>query len=140
MTDDGPRKSRSPRKTRLMIAAAVIVAAVGVLLWFAVGRGAVYYYSVSELLAGGSASNVRVSGELQGGSLVESDGGEYTFVIYDREQQGLTLKVTYSGALPDAFKNEPGAEIVAEGDFDGGSVFSARTLITKCPSKYEAAP
>jgi len=97
---------------------------VGVLLWFAVGRGAVYYYSVSELLANGQASNVRVSGELQGGSLVESGAGDYTFVIHDREQPGLTLKVAYSGALPDAFKNEPGAEVVAEGDFDGGTVFS----------------
>jgi cytochrome c-type biogenesis protein CcmE len=123
-----------------MIGIAVIVVAVGVLLWFAVGRGSVYYYTVAEILVKGQASNVRVSGELEGGSFVDEGSGRYTFVIHDREQNTVKLTVDYTGALPDAFKNEPGAEIVAEGDFGGGSTFSARTLITKCPSKYEAAP
>jgi cytochrome c-type biogenesis protein CcmE len=48
--------------------------------------------------------------------------------------------VVYRGALPDAFKDQPGTEVVAEGRLDGQGIFLAQTLITKCPSKYEAAP
>jgi cytochrome c-type biogenesis protein CcmE len=44
--------------------------------------------------------------------------------------------VEYRGAVPDTFK--PGAEVIVEGRFNKQSgVFSASTLITKCPSKYE---
>jgi cytochrome c-type biogenesis protein CcmE len=140
MESAGPRKSKRPRRIRLIVGLAVIAAAAGVLLWLGLGRGVVYYYSVAELLAKGSTDNVRVSGELEGGSVVDAGQGGHTFTIRDRGQQTLELTVVYQGALPDAFKNEPGAEIVAEGAFDGVSTFTARVLITKCPSKYEAAP
>ncbi len=110
------------------------------LLWLGLGRGAVYYYSVTELLAKGGSKNVRVAGELVQGSVVDVGDGGHTFIIQDREQQTVKLIVVYQGALPDALKNEPAAEIVAEGDFDGAGSFTARVLITKCPSKYEAAP
>ena len=65
---------KKPRKTRLIAGLVVIAAAVGVLLWLAVGRGAVYYYTVSELKALTGVQHVRVSGELQGGSL--AGGGQ----------------------------------------------------------------
>ncbi len=50
------------------------------------------------------------------------------------------LTIVLDGALPDAFKDQAGAEVVAEGDYDGSDTFLANSLITKCPSKYEAAP
>jgi cytochrome c-type biogenesis protein CcmE len=130
---------RNTRKTRMIVGIAVIVVAVGVLLWLGLGRGAVYYYSVSELIEVGSAQNVRVSGELEGGSLVDADGSRSTFTIYDRDSTSDRITVVYESALPDTFKDEPGAEVVAEGDYYGNSTFVAETLITKCPSKYEAA-
>jgi cytochrome c-type biogenesis protein CcmE len=42
--------------------------------------------------------------------------------------------VNYRGALPDTF--EKGAEVIVEGRMDG-TAFTAKTLMTKCPSKYE---
>jgi cytochrome c-type biogenesis protein CcmE len=135
-----PRKSKRPRRIRLIVGIVVIVAAAGALLWLGLGRGVVYYYSVAELLAKGGVYNVRVAGDLEDGSLADVGEGGHMFTIRDREQQMVKLTVVYQGALPDAFKDEPGSEIVAEGDFDGAGVFTARVLITKCPSKYEAAP
>ena len=41
----------------------------------------------------------------------------------------------YSGAVPDAFK--PGAEVIVEGGMDAGGGFTAKVLMTKCPSKYQ---
>jgi len=123
----------------MLVGIAVVVVAAGVLLWLGFGRGSIYYYSVSELKALGSAQHVRVSGELEGGSLVSLGVTEYTFTVYDRDTPADRVTVVYDRPLPDHFRDEPGAEVVAEGDYDGNGTFSADTLITKCPSKYEAA-
>jgi cytochrome c-type biogenesis protein CcmE len=139
MESPSPNKTRNPRKVRLIAGLAVVVVAAGLLLWLGLGRGTVYYYSVTELLAKGSAQHVRVSGELEGGSLAKDVQGVFTFTVYDRDRTSDRVAVVYDGALPDAFRDAPGAEVVAEGDYDGSGTFSAQTLITKCPSKYEAA-
>ena len=136
----GTRKTRNPRRTRLLVGLAVVVVAAGALLWLALGRGTVYYYSVAELRSLGSAQHVRVSGELEGGSLVSGAPAAHTFTIYDRDDPAAKLTIVLDGALPDAFKDQAGAEVVAEGDYDGSGTFLAGNLITKCPSKYEAAP
>ena len=134
-----PGTSWTPRRTRLIVGLVVIAVAVGVLLWLAIGRGAIYYYSVSELKALGGVQHVRVSGRLLAGSLVDDGKEKFTFVLYDRDKPANIVSVRYGGALPDAFKNQPDADVVAEGDYDGHGTFAAGTLITKCPSKYEAA-
>ncbi len=142
MTDtqsSSPPHRRNPRKVRLIVGLIVLVIAIGVLLWVGLGRGAVYYYSVSELKALGAAEHVRVSGQLVGDSL-EGSGTHYEFAVYDRAEQTQTMTIVFDSALPDAFRNEPGFEVVAEGDYDGNGAFLADSLITKCPSKYEAAP
>ena len=44
------------------------------------------------------------------------------------------MNVSYRGAVPDTFK--PGAEVIVEGGMSDRH-FAARTLMTKCPSKYQ---
>ena len=59
-----------------------------------------------------------------------------SFDLMDKMEGGKSLRVAYKGALPDTF--EPGVEVIVEGAFtNGGELFTARTLVTKCPSKYE---
>lgn len=127
------------RTLKIAIAAVVVLAAAGVLLWLGTGRGATYYYSVSELKALSVAEHVRVSGRLQDGSLARGDSTRFTFTIYDRDDPSSKLQVTYEGALPDAFKDKPDSEVVLEGERLADGTFLATTLIAKCPSKYEAA-
>jgi cytochrome c-type biogenesis protein CcmE len=133
-------KRLGSRKVKVIIAAAVVVVAAAVLLGLGLGRGVVYYYSVSELNALSSARNVRVSGELVAGSLVREGNTHITFQIHDRDKPSDSLDVVYDGALPDAFKDKADAEVVVEGDRLTDGTFQARILIAKCPSKYEAAP
>ena len=133
-------KRLGSRKVKIIIAAAVVVVAAGVLLWLGIGRGAVYYYSVSELSGLSSARNVRVSGQLVAGSLARSGNTHITFQIHDRDKPSDSLAVTYDGALPDTFKDQADAEVVVEGDRLTDGSFAARVFIAKCPSKYEAAP
>jgi cytochrome c-type biogenesis protein CcmE len=131
-------RSPGPRTVKIVIAAAVVIIAAGVLLWLAIGRGAVYYYSVTELKSVTEASNVRVSGELDG-TLTRENGTHFTFTIRDRENHQDTLQVVYDGALPDTFKDADGSEVVVEGTRSAAGVFEAQTFLAKCPSKYEAA-
>jgi cytochrome c-type biogenesis protein CcmE len=130
----------SARGIKILVAAVVIAAAVGVLVWVSVGRGSVYYYTVSELLAKGPTQQVRVSGELVGGSVQGLGTTTLKFVLHDRDQTNQTIAVVYTGVIPDSFKNQADSEVVAEGDFATRDSFSATVLIQKCPSKYQAAP
>ena len=75
---------------------------------------------------------------------VASEGLEYyaqslgvRFQLADSENPDLRIPVEYRGVVPDLF--EPGAEVILEGGFDAqtAGLFSAKTLMTKCPSKYE---
>jgi cytochrome c-type biogenesis protein CcmE len=127
------------RTVKIVIAAVVVVVAAGVLIWLGIGRGAVYYYSVTELNTVSESGNVRVSGEMNGGTLVRDGGTHFTFSIRDRENPKDNLQVVYDGALPDTFKDADGAEVVVEGTSLTTGVFQAQTFIAKCPSKYEAA-
>jgi cytochrome c-type biogenesis protein CcmE len=130
----------SSRGIKILVGTVVIAVALGVLIWVAVGRGSVYYYTVSELVAKGPMPHVRVSGELVEGSVEGLGTTTLKFVLHDRDQTGQTIAVAYSGAVPDSFKDQPDTEVVAEGDFVGGDSFVATVLEAKCPSKYEAAP
>jgi cytochrome c-type biogenesis protein CcmE len=130
----------SARATKIVVAAVVVAVAVGALVWVGVGRGSVYYYTVSELLAKGPAQQVRVSGELVGGTVDGLGTTTLKFVLHDRDRSHQTIAVVYHGAIPDSFKDQPDAEVVAEGDFVAGGSFIATILIPKCPSKYKAAP
>jgi cytochrome c-type biogenesis protein CcmE len=130
----------SSRGIKILVGAIVVAAALGVLIWVAVGRGSVYYYTVSELIAKGPMPHVRVSGELVEGTVEGLGTTTLKFVIHDRDQADQTIAVAYSGAIPDSFKDQPDTEVVAEGDFVAGDAFVATVLEAKCPSKYEAAP
>ena len=49
-----------------------------------------------------------------------------------------TFTVEYGNALPDTFTED--VEVVLEGRMDAEGTFHATTLLTKCGSRYEAAP
>ena len=129
----------SSRSIKILVGSLVVVAAVGVLLWVGIGSGSVYYYTVSELTAKGPSQQVRVSGELVGGTVEGLGTTTLKFVLHDRDKSDTTISVVYNGAIPDSFRDQPDAEVVAEGDLVSGGSFVAKALTPKCPSKYEAA-
>ena len=129
----------SARTIKILVGAVVVAIAVGVLIWVGVGRGSVYYYTVSELLAKGPTQQVRVSGELVGGTVDGLGTTTLKFVLHDRTEVKQTISIVYNGAIPDSFRDAPDAEVVAEGDLLTGGSFAATNLTPKCPSKYEAA-
>ena len=82
---------------------------------------------------------VKVSGQVVPGTY-ERVPGEllHRFVIHDLEDESVRFPVEWRDALPDTFSEE--VEVVVEGRFNEAGVFEATTLLTKCGSRYEAAP
>jgi cytochrome c-type biogenesis protein CcmE len=96
----------------------------------------VYYLTVTEYLdKQGSlpTTGFRVNGNVVKGSIARApEGMRVSFAISDGKRQ---MPVVYEKELPDTFKD--GAEVVVEGTADASGTFRARTLLAKCPSKYE---
>lgn len=57
------------------------------------------------------------------------------FRLEDKDNASQTIQISYSGAVPDTFK--AGAEVIVEGGMGPEGRFQAKTLMTKCPSKYQ---
>jgi cytochrome c-type biogenesis protein CcmE len=129
----------SSRAIKITVGAVVVAVAVGVLIWVAVGRGSVVYYTVSELMAKGPTEQVSVSGKLVSGTVEGLGTTTLKFVMHDRDNVANTIAVTYNGVIPDSFKDQADAEVVAQGDFLAGQAMTAYAIQAKCPSKYEAA-
>ncbi|HWG03974.1 MAG TPA: cytochrome c maturation protein CcmE [Beijerinckiaceae bacterium] len=103
------RKGR--RLTLIGLALGVLGVSVGLAL-YALRDNIVFFYSPSELTAKDIApgTRVRIGGLVADGSVVKSDDGKVTFAITDNQK---TVRVTYTGLLPDLFREGQG--VVAEG-------------------------
>ncbi|SNS01230.1 cytochrome c-type biogenesis protein CcmE [Humidesulfovibrio mexicanus] len=124
----------------IYIAALVLfLGGVGYLVGSGVTENSVYFLNVGEALATESSKlkQARLFGNVAAEGIEPVQPGPgVSFVLLDKDNPGQTLRVTYRGAVPDAFK--AGAEVIVEGGLDSaGKTFTASTLITKCPSKYE---
>jgi cytochrome c-type biogenesis protein CcmE len=137
---------------RFMVGLVGVAAVVTYLIWTGVSETMVYYLTPVELMAKVEADpsfrdvGVKVSGQVVKGSWVQGrdgEGGEgsqllHTFVVHDLADPSVTFPVEFRDALPDTFTDE--VEVVMEGRLRHDGVFEATTLLTKCGSRYEAAP
>ena len=128
--------NRSSKWKRNTVLAAVFFGALGYLFVSGMKSSMVYYLTLQELSAAPPrvGEGVRLAGWVKEGSVTGSSlEGGITFTMTDGARE---LNVKYSGQVPDTF--EDGAEVVVEGIFRGQPVFTASSLLAKCPSKYEA--
>ena len=136
---DTPSKNKkrlSGRRLKFLIGGLVVVAVVGYLIFSAARGSAAYYMTIDELQQqGSSVRNVRVAGYVVGESIVWEPRDLH--LAFDMTDESGQLSVVYKGARPDMFRDE--AEVVVEGKMGPGGVFEARTMLLKCPSKYEEA-
>ena len=123
---------------KLGLAAAVVALAVAFLIYNGLRSASVYYLTVSELMAKGTAAYeqpARVAGTVKPGSIERLNGG--LAVRFTLEDQSGTMPVEYRGVVPDIFGDK--IEVVVEGRYAAQGVFEAKTLLAKCPSRFEAA-
>jgi cytochrome c-type biogenesis protein CcmE len=72
-------------------------------------------------------------------SVREQRNGVLDFALADRAGGGRSVAIVYSGTVPAPFK--VGRELIVTGEMEGSRfVAQPGSMITKCPSKYSAAP
>lgn len=135
---------KSPSKTNLKFyIVGIAIAAAAVFIVFSAMQGAtVYYYDLNEIQAKISSGTLptepyRVAGQVIAKSIVNGEGNTVTFEVSDLKLKDSTrlMKVTYSGAIPDTFKDD--AQVTVTGKYDPSKqMFFATEMLAKCPSKY----
>jgi cytochrome c-type biogenesis protein CcmE len=104
------------------------------LVMFAFGQSIAYFYVPADLAESDvqPGTRIRLGGLVEAGSVVRGEGSTVTFTVTDTLKE---LPVTYTGILPDLFREGQG--VVAEGRFEGmGQVFVADTVLAKHDENY----
>lgn len=124
-------------KSLYKVALVFFLAGVGCLLYTGLTRHSVASLNVAEALASSpeQLKAARVSGTVSGEGLERTDDGAgLRFHLKGEDDSRRTLAVRYAGVIPATFK--AGSEVIVEGDLGTDGTFEAKTLMTKCPSKY----
>jgi len=121
---------------KFILGGIVILAMVGFLVASGLQSTSVYYLTVNEArtrLKPGGTQVVRISGvaDLQS---VKWDAQNLN-LAFDIVEGDRRLPVLYHGVMPDTFQQSE--SVVVEGTLAKNGVFDARTLLVKCPSRYE---
>ena len=92
-----------------------------------------YFYTPSELMLSKTEKNtqVRIGGFVEKNSLAKLSSGSYKFRITDNE---YSIDVTYSGIIPDLFREGQGA--VIEGYLNNNNIFNATSIFAKHDENY----
>ena len=137
------------RKARFLVASLLLVGAVAYLMYTGVQKSAVYYLTIEEFMAKKDTlanEGIRVAGRVTPGSVtmkMTPAGEELNFRMGDFKSDGdgsddaKSVKVYFVGVTPDMFKAEGGTDVIIEGKYRDGVVY-AQSVLTSCPSKYEA--
>ncbi len=130
---------------RFMVGLVGVAAIVSYLIWTGVSETMVYYLTPVELVQRVEVDptfhdvGVKVSGTVVPGSYARVPGELlHTFMVRDLVDESVSFPVEFRDALPGTFEED--IEVVLEGRLRADGVFEANTLLTKCGSRYEAAP
>jgi cytochrome c-type biogenesis protein CcmE len=126
--------SKRSRRKMLVILVLFGVAVATVLGLSAFQENLLYFYSPSQVKAGEAPAlrSFRIGGLVVNGSVVRvPDSLEVKFILTDNTE---TIPVTYSGILPDLFREGQG--IVAMGNMNRDGMFVASEVLAKHDENY----
>jgi cytochrome c-type biogenesis protein CcmE len=118
----------------------VVAFAFGGLLYSTLAEGTEYYKHVDEVMgqpAGWYGKKLQLHGYVVPNSILRNPKTmDYLFQV---QSNGQIVQATYTGVVPDTFKND--AEVVLKGTLSPeGFHVSPNGVMAKCPSKYDAKP
>ena len=110
----------------------VLALAVGLVL-MALRDSIVFFYTPTEVAEKhlDTGQRFRLGGLVENGSLKRGEGTTVSFLVTDKR---ATLPVTFTGVLPDLFREGQG--VVAEGMLTSEGVFHADSVLAKHDEKY----
>lgn len=124
------RKNR--RAVFILTGLAILAVAVGLVL-YAMRDNIVFFYSPSDIAEKAIApgSRIRLGGMVEKGTLAHTGPTSITFDVTDFAKH---VKVSYTGILPDLFREGQG--VVAEGKMQPDGSFVADTVLAKHDENY----
>jgi len=124
--------TRKQKRLSVILAGLVFLGAATGLTFYALGQKASYFYMPADLAAANVApgQRIRLGGLVEKGTIVRGQG-TVAFAVTDGEK---SVKVTYTGILPDLFREEQG--VITEGTFDANGTFVADSVLAKHDERY----
>ena len=124
--------TRKGKRLTLIIGALAALGLAAGLVLFALRDNIVFFYTPSELASKSIApgARLRIGGLVKEGSVVKS-GKDVAFVVTDRSKD---LNVSYTGLLPDLFREGQG--VVVDGLLDSDGAFRADSVLAKHDERY----
>lgn len=128
--------ARKSSPARLVIALSIAAVLAVFLLYTSIAGGTP---SVSPSELAGRTGEVSLVGRVVGRPTGDPHAGGMRFTLQDIDGARTTsVPVLYTGSVPDLFRT--GRDIVVTGALKNGTfVTTPGSLITKCPSKYQAS-
>jgi cytochrome c-type biogenesis protein CcmE len=125
--------TRKQTRLAIIIASLAVLSVAAGLVLFAMRDTIVFFYTPSEVAekAVAPGTRLRLGGLVEQGSMVKGENSTTTFVVTDKIG---SMKVSYTGTLPDLFREGQG--VVAEGAQNADGVFVADTVLAKHDEKY----
>ncbi len=130
--------SKKKSSTMYIVALVLFLGGAGFLVYSGLSENSLYFLNVSEALAVDSSKlkAARLFGTVAEQDIARTkDGLGVSFRLVDADNSQQNLLVHFIGVVPDTFK--AGAEVIVEGGISNDGSFKAKTLMTKCPSKYQ---
>ncbi|MEO1140688.1 MAG: cytochrome c maturation protein CcmE [Pseudomonadota bacterium] len=123
---------KKKRRVQIIAIATVALALSTALIGYAMRDGINFFRSPSQVIAEPppSTETFRIGGLVEEGSLVRGQGETVTFNVTDG---GAVVSVSYTGVLPDLFKENEG--MVGQGRYIDG-VFQAHEILAKHDEDY----
>lgn len=125
--------TRKQKRLSVIGGAMVFLALASGLTLYALGQKTSYFFMPGELQATvlEPGQRIRLGGLVEKGTVVRGEGTDVAFAVTD---QVHSVKVAYSGILPDLFREEQG--VVTEGTFREDGVFVADSVLAKHDENY----
>jgi cytochrome c-type biogenesis protein CcmE len=125
--------TRKQKRLSVIGGAMVFLALASGLTLYALGQKTSYFFMPGELQAAvlEPGQRIRLGGLVEKGTVVRGEGTAVAFAVTD---QVHSVKVAYSGILPDLFREEQG--VVTEGTFREDGVFVADSVLAKHDENY----
>ena len=126
--------TRKQRRAILIGGGIATLAVAAILVLFALRNTIVFFYTPSDVVTGQKVKigqRFRLGGLVEEGSVKRGRGTDVEFGVTDTRN---TLKVTYSGVLPDLFREKQG--VVTEGRLIAPGRFKADSVLAKHDETY----
>jgi cytochrome c-type biogenesis protein CcmE len=128
------------KSLKIAATCAALLLGLGGLMFTSLREGTEYFKHVDEVMADPGTwqgKKVQLHGYVVEKSIERKrDSLDYRFRVHNN---GQVVQATYSGIVPDTFKD--GAEVVLSGELGPhGFTVAPNGVMAKCPSKYEARP